>query len=506
MSTRAKEIRELGNTGFLELDANGNLGIGTDAPQVKLHIKDGTVSTTYLSDDVLTVESDGTTNINLVTPVDSASYLIFSDTTRSRGSVGYIHSSDTMDFRTAGGSRMTLNGTGTLDVTSSTSAIALKLHSSSTTGTGMYLDNTSRSGGYTWGLLSGNVANGYFSIKDETNAQTRLTIDTSGNVSFLGPMINLPTDTTAPSGGVAGSLYYNTNDNVAYFYTGTEWRSSSYGSFIASGGTKTTSGQYTYHTFNSSGTFTVESGTAEIEYLIQAGGAGGSSDRAGGGGAGGAIARTTTVSKGTFPVIVGAGGAGGPTDESYGTAGGDSSFVGDTAIGGGTGGFQQSSTSLPGISGGCGGGGCGGDGGGASGGSGTSGQGTAGGAGETGASGGGGGTGTSGVNATTTQAGAGGSGYTWLDGVQRGGGGGGGTDPRKTVGRNVGAGGAGGGGRGGAYSSVNGGPQNSDLPALAGTTNTGSGGGGGGLDPNNAGMMGASGGSGVVIIRYLTGS
>ena len=29
MTTRAKEIRELGNTGFLELDANGNVGIGT---------------------------------------------------------------------------------------------------------------------------------------------------------------------------------------------------------------------------------------------------------------------------------------------------------------------------------------------------------------------------------------------------------------------------------------------------------------------------------------------
>lgn len=30
MTTRAKEIRELGNTGFLEVDANGNVGIGTD--------------------------------------------------------------------------------------------------------------------------------------------------------------------------------------------------------------------------------------------------------------------------------------------------------------------------------------------------------------------------------------------------------------------------------------------------------------------------------------------
>ncbi len=30
MTTRAKEIRELGNTGYLEVDANGNVGIGTN--------------------------------------------------------------------------------------------------------------------------------------------------------------------------------------------------------------------------------------------------------------------------------------------------------------------------------------------------------------------------------------------------------------------------------------------------------------------------------------------
>ena len=41
MTTRAKEISELGNTGFLELDANGNLGIGTNSPDEQLHISSG---------------------------------------------------------------------------------------------------------------------------------------------------------------------------------------------------------------------------------------------------------------------------------------------------------------------------------------------------------------------------------------------------------------------------------------------------------------------------------
>jgi len=39
MTTRAKEISELGNTGFIELDANGNLGIGTDSPTQTLHVE-----------------------------------------------------------------------------------------------------------------------------------------------------------------------------------------------------------------------------------------------------------------------------------------------------------------------------------------------------------------------------------------------------------------------------------------------------------------------------------
>ena len=38
MTTRAKEIRELGNTGYLEVDANGNVGIGDASPSEKLNV------------------------------------------------------------------------------------------------------------------------------------------------------------------------------------------------------------------------------------------------------------------------------------------------------------------------------------------------------------------------------------------------------------------------------------------------------------------------------------
>ena len=38
MTTRAKEISDLGNTGYLEVDSNGNVGIGTSSPGTKLHV------------------------------------------------------------------------------------------------------------------------------------------------------------------------------------------------------------------------------------------------------------------------------------------------------------------------------------------------------------------------------------------------------------------------------------------------------------------------------------
>ena len=86
--------------------------------------------------------------------------------------------------------------------------------------------------------------------------------------------------------------------------------------FSASGGTKTTYGSYTVHSFLSSGSFVVENApdslTCDI-LVVGGGGAGGSGDagayEAGGGGAGGM--RTfpnQPVGNGTFTVTVGSGG------------------------------------------------------------------------------------------------------------------------------------------------------------------------------------------------------
>lgn len=238
--------------------------------------------------------------------------------------------------------------------------------------------------------------------------------------------------------------------------------------FTATGGTITTLAGYTIHTFTTSGTFT-PSKSGNVEYLVVAGGGGSPNDVSGGGGGGGFLTNTEFAVTATgLTVTVGAGGTGSAN-------GSNSVFSSITSLGGGYGGNYNS---YGGNSGGSGGGG-GGSGG--AGGAGTAGQGFAGGnPTQYPYSGGGGGAGAPGVNAIYGTPAAGGIGKLFYGTYYAGGGGGG----------QGAAGGSGGGGTGGIRDVNNG---------SGGTANTGGGAGG------NGGLTGSkSGGSGIVIIRYLT--
>ena len=322
--------------------------------------------------------------------------------------------------------------------------------------------------------------------------------------SGVGAM-QLPTGSTAdrPSTPTIGYTRYNTSINVVEAWHPSGWVALS-NVFQAVGGVETTisSGGITYkvHTFTSSANFTVQSGTATVEYLIVAGGAGGGSRHSGGGGAGGMRTGTVQVSPQTYTISVGGGGSA-VSGGARGGAGGDSSALGITSTGGGGGGgYSDGGATVNGGSGGSGGGGAsavGLTGGTGTGGNGTAGQGNRGGDGVHGgdwAGGGGGGAGAAGSNApSASQGGAGGAGLsstlqTGSAQFYAGGGGGGGGG---NVDLQGGAGGVGGGGRGtGAYAS-------SGINAVAGTVNTG-GGGGGARDSQSSG----AGGSGIIIIRY----
>jgi hypothetical protein len=251
---------------------------------------------------------------------------------------------------------------------------------------------------------------------------------------------------------------------------------------VIEGGIVTTSGGYTYHKFTSSSSIKVNRNIS-VEALLVAGGGSSGNGYSGGGGAGGVLQSSVDLIAQQYEVIVGAGGIS--------SNGSNSSFSSLQAIGGGRGADGGRNNGFD--------GGSGGGGGGVTsspntmGGLGVSGQGNNGGQGTVGissyeVSGGGGGAGAVGGNATTSTSGNGGAGTgaysTWASATSSGasgyyaGGGAGGHWYRAS-----GTAGIGGGGEVG----------------NAGTANTGGGGGG-----RYLGGAGFAGGSGVVIIRYLT--
>jgi hypothetical protein len=248
--------------------------------------------------------------------------------------------------------------------------------------------------------------------------------------------------------------------------------------------------------------------TYTADFLVIAGGGGGGFDRGGGGGAGGyrnsystetsggggSSETSLTLSAGTvYTITVGGGGSGSPAAGTKGSDGQDSSISGSditdiTSIGGGGGGSDGNGAGSDGGSGG------------AAGfnsdpaGSGTANQGFDGGNGPNSPSivaGGGGGASEVGASAFPYGGGDGLSSSITGSAVTRGGGGGG-----HNANFNAPPGGAGGGGDGGRDAPV-------ALNATNGTANTGGGGGGAsGSTPR----LGASGGSGVVILRMPTAS
>ena len=267
----------------------------------------------------------------------------------------------------------------------------------------------------------------------------------------------------------------------------------------AVGGTISYADGYKIHTFTTTGpnTFTVTSG-GTVEYLVVAGGGSGGAASsiagagpgAGGGGAGGIITGTLTVDEQPYTITVGAGGAGvaGSTNPANGNNGDDSS-ISSLVVAKGGGGGGKGTDGVAGLSGGCGGG--------------------AGGAGGSGGSGSIGFDGGSSLGENSGGGGGGGMGSVGGDGRTLAGNGGDGI-PSSISGTLTyrGAGGAGGRGDSASASAVGGNGGGGDgssnaASATAGTPNTGSGG-GGGKDTSGVKSNGAAGGSGIVIIRYLS--
>jgi len=284
-------------------------------------------------------------------------------------------------------------------------------------------------------------------------------------------------------------------------------------SLTASGGTKTTSGNQTIHTFTGPGTFTVTDSTTDLgKILLVGGGGGGGGDNSGGGGAGCLQYRENfTIAPGSYPINIGSAGDGAPGTNTAAQGGGATTGMSITAPGGGKGGTGDTNL-YSGGAGGSGGGGAGeqsgdpGSGGNAGGSAGhpggidvvspNSGWGNPGGGNSNNGGGGGGGAGARGSNGASDDVGGnGGNGARYsISGstvYYAGGGGGGNENDTQSPEPQGGLGG--------------GGNHNYDYPnkpaAANGDANTGGGGGGGTYAPTG-GCTGGNGGTGIVIISY----
>jgi len=160
-----------------------------------------------------------------------------------------------------------------------------------------------------------------------------------------------------PAIGAAGNLWYDTDDEILFVSTGTEWRAVYETPMEASGGTIGSSGAYTTHTFNSASssyTFAVTAGKGEIE--IVAWGAGGGSEgrysNSGGGGGYVSVVNHSVLTGTTYTIGIGNGGTRPTADCVTGQGGpGGSNPIG-YGRGGNGGGAGSAPCSVPGAGGG----------------------------------------------------------------------------------------------------------------------------------------------------------
>ena len=134
------------------IKTSGNMAIGTTSPHAtpQLHVWKGNAGTdpTWVSNDHILIEHETAGVMQFFTSTAGAYYLEWSDTTRLRGAFGYLHSSDSFSWWTAGSEKMTMSSTGVLkntkqiEVEGTSTSLILDQNSSS----GVFIDFQGSSG------------------------------------------------------------------------------------------------------------------------------------------------------------------------------------------------------------------------------------------------------------------------------------------------------------------------------------------------------------------------
>jgi len=203
----------------------GKVGIGTTSVQAKTHIVDSAVAgTSYNADDKLVVENAGTCNINLIGSTTGANFLLFSDTTRSRGYIGYDHTNDYMRFGVSGSERARIDSSGRLLVgtssTSSTGNVDGKIQVESTgSDSAVAVKRSSNNGGGPYislGKSRGTGVGQHTIVQQDDDLGAILFSGADGNdTATLGASIVAKVDGTPGSNDMPGRLVFSTTADGA---------------------------------------------------------------------------------------------------------------------------------------------------------------------------------------------------------------------------------------------------------------------------------------------------
>jgi hypothetical protein len=97
----------------------GNIGIGTNNPDTKLHLANAGTGQTAAANTILTLENNGDVNLNFLsgnTTSSKGGILFGSATGNAKGQINYTPSLNRMDFATTDLTRMSITGTGNVGI------------------------------------------------------------------------------------------------------------------------------------------------------------------------------------------------------------------------------------------------------------------------------------------------------------------------------------------------------------------------------------------------------
>ena len=166
------------NNNAVVVNSSGNVGIGTTSPDSPLHVhKASAGSVTANANSVLTLEDDGTTVLQFLSPSDQQQQIRFGDTSDDgAGILSYNHSTNAMQFATAGPIKMTLDGSGQLGIGETSPAEKLDVAGSIRINNGGYIDTGATPYEVKIGDNSTTTQYGWFSIKGALDGTTGLRV------------------------------------------------------------------------------------------------------------------------------------------------------------------------------------------------------------------------------------------------------------------------------------------------------------------------------------------